>query len=45
MRDFTAADKAEAEALLRNPAPELRRDPKSVVIHKAKHWAAKQRAA
>jgi len=45
VRDFTAADKAEAEALLKDPAPDLRRDPKSVVIHKAADWAAKQAAA
>jgi catechol 2,3-dioxygenase-like lactoylglutathione lyase family enzyme len=42
VRDFTAADKAEADALLRDPAPELRRDPKSVVIHKAADWAAQR---
>jgi hypothetical protein len=42
VRDFSAADKAEAEMLLKDPAPELRRDPKSVVIHKAADWAARQ---
>ncbi len=44
-RDFTAADRAEAEALLRDPAPTLRREPKSIVIHKATEWASKQSAA
>jgi catechol 2,3-dioxygenase-like lactoylglutathione lyase family enzyme len=45
VRDFSAADRAEAEALLANPAPELRREPKSIVIHKARDWAAKRSAA
>jgi catechol 2,3-dioxygenase-like lactoylglutathione lyase family enzyme len=45
VRDFTAADRAEAEELLRDPAPALRRDPKAVVIHKARDWAAKRSAA
>ena len=45
VRDFTAADKAEAEALLEDPAPELRRDPKSVVRYKAADWAAKRASA
>jgi catechol 2,3-dioxygenase-like lactoylglutathione lyase family enzyme len=45
VRDFTAQDRAEAEALLREPAPKLSREPKSVVIHKAKDWAAKRSAA
>jgi catechol 2,3-dioxygenase-like lactoylglutathione lyase family enzyme len=45
VRDFTAADRAEAEALLNDPAPALRRDPKSIVIHKAADWTAKQSAA
>lgn len=44
-RDFTAADRAEAQLLLADPAPTLRRDPKSVVIHKAADWAAKRSAA
>jgi catechol 2,3-dioxygenase-like lactoylglutathione lyase family enzyme len=44
-RDFTAEDKAEAEQLLRDPAPSLRRDPKSVVITKAADWAARRSAA
>ena len=44
-RDFTAADREEAAALLRDPAPALRREPKSIVIHKAADWAAKASAA
>ncbi len=44
-RDFTDADRAEAQLLLADPAPTLRRDPKSVVIHKAADWAAKRSAA
>jgi catechol 2,3-dioxygenase-like lactoylglutathione lyase family enzyme len=45
VRDFTAADRTEAEALLRDPAPTLRREPKAVVMHKAKDFAAKPAAA
>jgi hypothetical protein len=44
-REFTAADKAEAEQLLRDPEPSLRREPKSVVITKAADWAARKSAA
>ena len=44
-RDFTAADKAEAEQLLKDPEPALRRDPKSVRHFKAADWAARKSAA
>ena len=44
-RELNAADRAEAEALLKDPAPSLRRDPKSVQFVKAKDWAAKRSAA
>jgi catechol 2,3-dioxygenase-like lactoylglutathione lyase family enzyme len=42
LRDFTAEDRAEALRLLKEANPSLRRDPKSVRIHKAAEWAARR---
>ena len=44
VRDFTASDRAEAEALLRDPNPALRREPKGMRFYKAKDWAGEPAA-